>query len=58
MATQLETYVPLKEAARKYGIPAKVLTRLIEDGDGDFPGNGSTRAKRIYRIPSLALQSR
>ena len=32
MATQLETYVPLKEVARKYGIPAKVLTRLIEDG--------------------------
>ena len=32
MATQLETCVPLKEAARKYGIPAKVLTRLVEDG--------------------------
>lgn len=32
MATQLQTYIPLKEAARKYGIPAKVLTRLVEDG--------------------------
>jgi hypothetical protein len=32
MTAQLETYIPLKEAAKKYGIPPKALTRLVEDG--------------------------
>jgi hypothetical protein len=32
MATQLETHIPLKKAARKYGIPAEALTRLVRDG--------------------------
>ncbi len=32
MATQLETYIPLKEASRKYGVPVEALTRLVRDG--------------------------
>lgn len=32
MANQLETYIPLKEASRKYGVPVKALTRLVQDG--------------------------
>lgn len=32
MSTQLETYIPLKEAAKKYGVPAEALTRLVRDG--------------------------
>jgi hypothetical protein len=32
MTTQLETYIPLKDAARKYGVPVEALTRLVRDG--------------------------
>lgn len=32
MATQLDTYIPLKEASRRYGVPVKALTRLVQDG--------------------------
>jgi len=32
MTIQLETYIPLKEAARKYGVPIEALTRLVRDG--------------------------
>ena len=32
MGVELETYVPLEEAAREYNIPDVALTRLMEDG--------------------------
>jgi predicted site-specific integrase-resolvase len=32
MATQVETYLPVKDAARKYGVPVEALTRLVRDG--------------------------
>jgi len=32
MAMNLPTFIPLEEAARRYGLSREVLTRLIEDG--------------------------
>jgi len=32
MSTQVETYIPVKDAARKYGVPVEALTRLVQDG--------------------------
>jgi len=32
MAMNLPTFIPLEEAARRYGLSREVLTRLVEDG--------------------------
>jgi len=32
MTTQPETYIPLEDAARKYGVPVEALTQLVRDG--------------------------
>jgi len=32
MTLQLETRIPLPQAAKKYGVPTEALTRLVKDG--------------------------
>jgi len=59
IAIQLEAFTPLKEAARKYGVPVKTLTRLARDGETSPCAGQQISASQSLptrSCPSAALQ--
>ena len=57
MAMNLPTYIPLEEAARRYGLSRDVLTRLIEDGKIRAANVNGGIAVTEEDIHIMALQS-